>query len=239
MRIKMSAWRFRPTLWPTVFTLPALAVLIGLGTWQMERMTWKQDMIETRGARASAVALAAPARIDDFAEMEFRRVRVEGAFLHGKEMYLGARTLRGNVGYQVVTPLRRSDGSFLLVNRGWVPRVKRDPETRTAGQPTGKVVVEGLVRSPGFKGAFPPDNQPEKNFWFHVDIPAMTAWAGLGDVANYVVDAGPAPNPGGLPIGGQTRIHLRNEHLQYALTWYALAVALLVIYILYHRRRDE
>lgn len=234
----MSDWRFRPTLWPTLFTLPALVVLLGLGTWQVDRLYWKRDLIETRVSRSSAPAIQAPDRIDDFAAMAFRKVRVAGIFLHDKEMYLGARTMRGNVGYQVVTPLRRADGGYLLVNRGWVPRERRDPATRAEGQPEGAVVVEGLIREPGFKGVFPPDNRPAENFWFHVDVPAMAAWAGLEDVANYVVEAGPAPNPGGLPIGGQTRIQLRNEHLQYAFIWYSLAVTLVVIYILYHRRRE-
>lgn len=234
----MSVWRFRPTLWPTLFTLPALVVLFGLGTWQVDRLFWKRDLIETRVSRSSAPAIPAPAGIDDFAAMEFRHVRVVGVFLHDKEMYLGARTLRGNVGYQVVTPLRRADGGYLLVNRGWVPRERRDPATRAEGQLEGEVVVEGLIREPGFKGVFPPDNRPEENFWFNVDVPAMAAWAGLEGVANYAVEAGPAPNPGGLPIGGQTRIQLRNEHLQYAVIWYSLAVALIVIYILYHRRRE-
>jgi len=104
----VSDWRFRPTLWPTLFTLPALVVLLGLGTWQVDRLYWKRDLIETRVSRSSAPAIQAPDRIDDFAAMAFRKVRVAGVFLHDKEMYLGARTMRGNVGYQVVTPLRRA-----------------------------------------------------------------------------------------------------------------------------------
>ncbi len=91
----------------------------------------------------------------------------------------------------------------------------------------------------GRKGMFTPDNRPGENFWFYVDVPAMAAHAGLKRMHPFVIEAGPAANPGGFPIGGQSRVKLRNDHLQYAITWYSLAAALLVIYVLYHRREQE
>ena len=80
-----------------------------------------------------------------------------------------------------------------------------------------------------------PDNEPDKNFWFWIDIPAMARSAQVQDriVADGYLEADATPNPGGFPIGGQTPIDLPNDHLQYAITWYALAVALIVIYFLY------
>jgi surfeit locus 1 family protein len=129
----------------------------------------------------------------------------------------------------------------LLVDRGWVPMARKDPASRAEGQPDGPVIVEALLRTGGWKGstAFRPDNRPEDNTWFWVDPEAMAAWAGLENPVTAVyAAAGPAESPGGLPVGGQTRIDLRNDHLQYAITWYALAVALAVIYALYHLRRE-
>ena len=124
----------------------------------------------------------------------------------------------------------------------WHPSVGTDPATRAEGQLSGEQEIAGLLRSPGWKGYswLKPDNQAEENLWFWVDPPAMAAAAGLPTViAEIYLDAGPAENPGGWPVGGQTRLDLPNDHLQYALTWFALAVCLVVIYVLYHWRRDE
>ncbi len=234
---------FRPQLWPTLFTVPALAVLIGIGTWQVQRLHWKQDLIALRSARLQAPPVALSeldlAGAKDLAALEFRRVQVTGRFLHEEEMYLAARNLRSSVGYHVITPLERSDGSVVLVNRGWVPLDRKAPGTRAAGQRSGSVTVSGLLRAGGRKGVFTPDNRPGENFWFYVDVPAMAVHAGLERVHPFVIEAGPAANPGGFPIGGQSRVKLRNDHLQYAITWYSLAAALLVIYVLYHRRERE
>ena len=126
-----------------------------------------------------------------------------------------------------------ADGRALLVDRGWVPMDRRDPATRLDGQRGGTVTLEGLLRTGGWKGAalFRPDNDPEKNVWVWFDLPAMAATAGLAaPVTALYLEAGPAENPGGLPKGGQTPIHLRNDHLQYAITWYGLAAALIAVF---------
>ena len=175
----------------------------------------------------------------DLAAFEFRKIRLTGYFLHDKEMYLAARSLNGNVGYHVVTPFQERDGRITLVDRGWIPLDKKAPSTRAGGQVPGKIAIEGLIRKPGRNSWFVPDNQPDKNFWFFVDIPAMAAHDGLVNVRPYFIEAGPAANPGGYPIGGQSRIELPNNHLSYAITWYSLAFALLVIYLIYHRVKPE
>lgn len=236
---RIGRFRFRPTLIPTLFTIPAVVFMLGLGTWQVQRLHWKQDLIADRTARLEAPPIALPEASAGPAEVEFFRVRVTGVFRHEREMYLGARSLRGNLGFHVITPLERHDGSHVLVDRGWVPLERKDPGTRAAGQLDGTVTVEGVIRSGGRKGWFVPDNQPEENFWFYVDTDAMAAHAGLGAVAPFYVEAGAAEVPGGYPIGGQSRIALPSNHLSYAVTWYSLALALTVIYLLYHRVKEE
>ncbi|MDH3594519.1 MAG: SURF1 family protein [Rhodospirillales bacterium] len=241
MTERARRWRFRPAFWPTLFTLPMLATLIGLGTWQLQRLEWKQARIAERETRSIAPAIDLPREIADPQALEFRRVALTGRFLHAREMYLNGRTYKGQVGVHVVTPFVLSDGRGLLVDRGWVPMARKDPASRPDGQVAGIVTLEALLRSGGWTGSrtFRPDNRPEENLWFWVDPVAMAAWAGLEDpVTALYAAAGAAENPGGLPVGGQTRVTLRNDHLQYALTWYALAVALAVIYGLYHRKRE-
>ena len=236
-----GARRFRPTLWPSVFTLAALAVLIALGVWQLERLEWKEDLIEQRQTLSQASAIALSDVLGD-GPPEFQNVEARGRFLHDHEFYLAARTLAGKVGLHVVTPFVLEDGRIVLVDRGWIPEGRRDPATRPEGQLSGGQALSGLVRLPGWKGYswLKPDNQADENLWFWVDPPAMAAAAGLTTVvAEAYLDAGPAENPGGWPVGGQTRLDRPNDHLQYALTWFALAVCLVVIYVLYHWRRDE
>ena len=169
--------------------------------------------------------------------MEFRHVTDEGVFLHDKEIFLGATSEAGRNGYQVLTPLREAGGRIVFVDRGFIPAELKDPSKRSEGQIAGTVRVQGLLRLPTGKPAwFLPDNRPDLNYWIWVDLSAMAAADKLEDVAPFYIDADATPNPGGWPKGGVTRLELRNDHLQYAITWFSLAVALLVIYFIYLRR---
>jgi len=234
---------FRPTFWPTLITVPTLIVLLGLGTWQVERLQWKEGLIAERTARTTAPPIVLPAAGTQLspsalADLDYRHGTATGAFQHDREMYLAARTMQGSVGHQVITPLRLADGSVVLVNRGWVPDDRRDPARRAEGQVPGTVTVEGAIRAPGRQHWLQPDNEPDKNRWFWTDLGAMAQHAGIAPdrLVPVFLEADAAPNPGGLPIGGQTRVNLPNDHLQYAITWYALAVGLAVIYVIYHLR---
>jgi surfeit locus 1 family protein len=230
---------FHPKLWPTLIALPLLLVLIGLGLWQLERRDWKQDLTVRLDDRLAAPVMALPGPGADLAAIEFHRTLATGDFLHDREMYLGGRTMAGRAGYHVITPLRLDAGGILLVNRGWIPFDKRSPEGRRLGQVPGQVTIQGVIRRPVSAGWAVPENRPAENEWYSIDMAAMAARAGLDPtkVRRFYVAAGDAPNPGGLPVGGQTRVNLPDNHLQYALVWLALAVVLVVIYALYHRGR--
>jgi surfeit locus 1 family protein len=229
---------FRPLLWPTVFSLPMLLICLALGAWQVERLFWKQDLIAQRQAAVAAVPAAVPKSLAEARDMEFRHVSDEGVFLNDKEIFLGATSEGGGQGYQVLTPLMEAGGRAVFVNRGYIPAELKDPARRAAGQITGPVRVQGLLRLPpvGRPNWFLPDNRPDLNYWFWVDLPAMSAADKLNEVAPFYIDAAATPNPGGWPKGGVTRLTLPNNHLQYAITWFSLAVALIVIYVLFHRR---
>jgi len=235
----LSKLRFRPTLRPTLFTVPAVIVMVGLCVWQVQRLFWKEGLIAERQARVAEAAIPLPAAGSDLSDLEFRKVRLEGSFQHDKELYLGARSLNGNPGYQILTPFTLADGQVLLINRGWVPVERKLPEHRAEGQVAGPVAVEGLVRLPRGAAFMQPDNEPQHNMWFFIDLPAMAGHADLPLRTDLYVDAGPAENPGGYPLVGQTRIELPNDHLQYAITWGLLALALIVIYVAYHLKLER
>ena len=229
----------RPLLWPTIFTVPTMLLLLALGSWQIERLYWKRELIEQRQAAVSAAPVGVRS-LEDAKGMEFRHVTDEGVFLHDKEIFLGATSEVGRQGYQILTPLLEPGGRMVFVNRGFIPAELKDPARRAAGQLAGTVRVQGLLRLPpaGRPAWFLPDNRPDLNYWFWVDLLAMSAADKLEPdrVASFYIDADASPNPGGWPKGGVTRLALPNDHLQYAITWFSLAVALMVIYFLFHRR---
>jgi len=234
--------RFRPTFWATVCAVPALAILLALGSWQVQRLHWKEGEIAKRQERSQGQGIPLPSDFPDSAAVEFTRVALNGTFLHEDEFYLGARTENGRVGLNVVTPFRLEDGRILLVNRGWVPEQRRAPASRAEGQLSGPQAIEALLRTDGWKGvAFAkPPNNPQERFYFWLDLPVMAEGVSAGPIVTEVyADAVASEVPGGLPIGGQTRIVLKNDHLEYAITWYSFAVILAVIYFLFHYRRED
>lgn len=209
-----------------ILLLILTALLIGLGTWQVERLHWKLDLIARVDARVHAPPQPAPPRAEwskiDTSGYEYSHVTAAGVLMNDKESLVYASTDLGP-GYWVLTPLQQGDGTIVLVNRGFVPLDHRDPATRTPGQVTTPVTVTGLLRISEPKGTFLRSNDPADDRWYSRDVAAMAAKHGLSDVAPYFIDADAAPNPGGLPVGGLTQVVFPNSHFSYAITWYCLA----------------
>ncbi|MEM7045232.1 MAG: SURF1 family protein [Pseudomonadota bacterium] len=228
------------------FVLPLLVVtgtflLLGLGTWQMQRLAWKEGLIAAREAGLSKPPTPLPQLFSTAADAEafdFRNVTVTGVFRHDLEQLFGARARAGVLGHHVLTPLLPTDGPAVLVDRGWVPSDKAHPASRSEGQLPGEVSISGIARyrAADRPGAFTPDNDPKAAQWYHYDLQAMEEALGIA-LSPVVIEVDDVPNPGGLPIGGRTVIQLTNNHLQYAVTWYGLAAALVGVYIVFRRVR--
>ena len=219
-----------------VLALGGICILAGLGTWQLDRLAWKEALIAERKAQMAAsprpvTSVPAGREIPPYAP-----VRVTGRFLHEGETLVGPRTRRGTAGWHVITPLRLEGGDIVLINRGWVSENRKRPAQRTAGQVTGTVTLEGFIKKPSKRGYFVPDNDPSSNQWFEIDPPALARHHNLPGLAPYWISAGPAANPGGYPKGGQGVQMPPNNHLQYAGTWYGLALVLAVCAFVYWRR---
>lgn len=220
----------RPRLGFSLFVLFGTVFLLGLGGWQLQRMGWKHDLIAKINERMAVEPVPLPLVPEEPTAFDYRRVTVRGTFRHDKEMFLAARDVRYSVyGAQILTPLETPDGQFILVSRGWVPNDKKQAVTRAVGQPTGAVTVTGIARVPHARGWMMPDNSPDRNFWLWVDLAAMAQFAGVPQFAPLLVEADDTPNIGGYPVGGQTRVSFPDNHGIYAITWFALALALLVI----------
>lgn len=238
----MATRHFRPTFWATFWAAIGVALLLGLSVWQLQRLEWKEALLAERQERPAMPALRQDelSAITDPAGFEFRLVRVTGTFDHAHEMPLLARSMNGNVGVQIVTPFTLENGTTILINRGWVPDDHADPATRADGLVDGPVTIEALIRRPGEPNWLVPDNEPATNRWFWMDLPAMRTAAGLNpDGPPFYLDERAGQHPGEFPIGGQTRLEMPNDHLQYAITWFLLAIALAAIWFFFHWRRDE
>lgn len=209
-----------------LFSIPLIAA--GLGTWQIYRLNWKTELIARYEDALLAEPLPLPPRIDPAAleEFDYRRVIVEGRWRHDLEMLLGPRVHEEENGFNVVTPLERADGGgMVLVNRGWISKKKADQRKRHPDAvPTGLVTVEGLLRKPYKKNMFTPENNPAKNAWYFPDVKEMAAHTGAQEVyieeiwepelvkeMQYMAD--------GRPIGKEAVVNLKNDHLQYIVTW--------------------
>ena len=214
--------------------LVALAILLALGTWQMKRLAWKDALVATIAERVAAPPRPLAEIEKLFAEtgdVDYWPVEASGHFLNEAESHFFA-TWQGASGYFVYTPFELGDGRVLLVNRGFVPFDRKDAATRPEGQLSGQLAIKGLARNPlAQKPSWSvPDNDLAKNIFYWKDLGAMAGRAGLAPgtpVLPFFVDLAATEVPGGLPVGGVTLIDMPNNHLQYAVTWYGLAAALL------------
>ena len=229
--------QFRPLLWPTLFALPALLVLLCLGTWQVQRLEWKNQLIEDFESRATAAPVDLPSG-DAGPEMEFRRLALTGSFDHSKEVFMTGRTYEGNAGFHIVTPFTLTDGRTVLINRGWVSESYRVQDKREFTLVEGKITVAAILRFPGKRGYFVPENEPENGFWFTLVPEQIVNHLGLQGKAETAIYAAALRTSDTiqLPIAARTETNLRNSHLGYAITWYGIACALIGVYLTFHQQ---
>jgi surfeit locus 1 family protein len=227
--------RLRPYPGFTIFAATLFAILCGLGVWQIQRLHWKLALI----AQVNGHMEAAPVSLDralkmDADAVQYRRVALSGRFDYTKEAYVFTTDREGVPVYHVLTPFRTDEGRILLVDRGAVPKDELDPATRAAGNPPGEIHLVGVWRMPDAPGWFTPPPDRTHRIWYSRDMAGIAAADHLKLSAPALIEAGPAPNPGGWPKGGQTVVTFRNEHLSYAITWFGLAAMLFGVWVSYH-----
>lgn len=229
--------------WMLVFPMAAF----GLGTWQVQRLQWKKGLIKDLELRTQREAVPLnPTQLletDQLKAMEYNRVKMSGVFDHTQEIFLGPRSKNEKhptgggggglishgpkTGYHIITPFILDSGERILINRGWVGRDFLDPEKRPAGQVTDRVQLSGLVRKSERRPSFSPKIRDDSLQWHYCDVESFSR---LLDTLPVLIDADSASTISGGPLGGQTRVTLRNEHMQYIITWYSLCLATLFLY---------
>jgi surfeit locus 1 family protein len=227
---------------PTVFTVVGIAFLIGLGIWQLDRKTWKENLIATVTARINRAPEDLPPRASWPRLVqegnEYRHVTFPAEFLEGQEafVYTAGSPFRPDVtgvGYWLFAPAQLAGGSIVVVNRGFVPLDRKDPATRAQGIPHGTVEIVGVMRWPETRGLFTPADDPKTNVWYLRDPKAMAAAKNWATAAPFYIDQEQPVPPGGVPLPGKLSVQLPDNHLQYALTWLGLALALASVYVVW------
>jgi len=226
----------------TIFAVVGIAFLIGLGVWQLDRKTWKANLILTVTTRTTRAPEDLPPRASWPRLVqegnEYHRVAFPAEFLEGQEalVYTAGSPFRPDVkgpGYWVFAPAQLAGGSIVVVNRGFVPVDAKDPATRTDGNVRGIVEVVGFMRWPETRGLFTPADDPKTNVWYLRDPKAMAAEKKWATAAPFYIDQESPVPPGGWPKPGKLSVELPDNHLQYAITWFGLALALAGVYVVW------
>jgi cytochrome oxidase assembly protein ShyY1 len=233
-----------------LFTLVMVGVFVGLGLWQLQRRVEKHALIAALTERLAAPPGALPpasawstqaARGDEFRRVTFRATY---APLPDAMVYSSGSAVREDIsgpGTWAFLPARLAGGELVVVNAGFVANTMQDrgvEDRAVARLVTGQPVeLTGYLRFPEAAGVLTPAEDPAKRLWFSRDHLAMARALGWGEVAPFYIDLeAPVPD-NGIPKPGPLGVHLKDDHLQYALTWFTLAGALVVAFAVWWRGR--
>ncbi len=174
-------------------------------------------------------------------ELEYQSTYINGYFENDKEMTLYSVGPNGEPGYDLYTPFVSDDGWIVIVNRGWVPEAIKEQQLRPETLVTGEHTVTGLLRHATEKLWYGPENEPENNNWYYGDLVGMAEAQDILDAAYPMyLFAARAEGDNRFPVAGRTEINIVNNHFDYVLTWFGLAIVLLVIYVIAHlKKRDD
>ena len=205
-----------------------------MGSWQLYRLDWKNKIISEFNDQFNSEII--PYNPIDFypEKVKYKRVELSGNYLHDKEISILGKTYEGNAGFHIITPFKTENGKIILVNRGWVPKKYVNPLDRKFSLHEGEVKIIGIIRLPQKKGYFVPHNEPENGFWFTVIPNEIFKHLKLNGEKVFFVDLLREQGKLSIPIAIEGKIDLPNNHLQYAITWYSLAIGLIVVYFSWH-----
>ena len=232
---KKKRYVFKPKLVPLISFALALMILLSLSSWQVKRLIWKTNLIEQRVSSFEGE----PTKLSDIKkpeENEFKKVYVEGKLLNEFEFFQPALSKNGNNGFHVIVPLELNNQELILFDTGWIPLKKRDKSKRLENIENLKKTFNAVIRLPGRKGYFQPDNDSIKNFWFFIEPELMEQTISKSLEKKFYLEASDN-GPNGFPLGNQTRIYLRNNHLQYAITWFLIALSLIGVFFFANIRK--
>lgn len=231
----MSTMAFKPGKPLTITVAAAFFILVALGSWQACKIGPKTALIDSITAGLAAEPMPLPVHLDDPGAVAYRRVTFDGRMSTAEPVRVFGTNLDGAPGYYLYKPVTREFGRAVLVNFGWIPM----EEKALPALPTDEVTISGVLMLSAEAGSFTPANNPEGGTWFTANVFELGAHFGLGakDFYHFRVFADHIGGPGVLPLGGQVRVDIPNDHVEYMLTWYGIAAGLIGVYGVYGRKK--
>lgn len=213
----------------TIISIIISLICFSLSIWQFKRLKWKEDLINS----LEKAYISSPIQITDINEnlkdFKYKKIISEGKFLNNKNMYLGPRVYKGQAGFKVMTPFVLKDGRIILTDRGWVREKKVYKEQKN-------LFVQGILKNYGERNFFTPKNEPKKNAWFYVDIVQMSEYVGYDLINDVILELINENDSNDYPIAKKPKVELSNNHLQYAATWFLLALVIIIMNFLYIKK---
>ena len=211
-----------------IFVLLVITLFCALGTWQLVRLQWKNNLIDQIGEGLKSPAIKYSNKI----QTNYQRVFVNGGYNFEKQIYLYSLNEKGEPGYDVITPFTTTESENILINRGWIKTVQKN--ANIINKITDKE-IQGLLRKNSKKNIFKPDNEINKNIWFSINLEDIKEFTGktFNEYILYLEDENI-----NIPKPKQITIDLPNNHLKYALTWYSISISIFA-YFLYFRKKNE
>jgi surfeit locus 1 family protein len=235
----------RPQLVPLLFIAFATALTLGLGIWQIQRLGWKEALIERiEEAQKLPSVTELPYDAGEAAALAYRNVRVKGRFLCSSSFYRPANISGYGSGFFRLDPLGLENGRVVLVNRGFISKRPESfrflpPPLMQCDETAETVIVNGRLRPPYAKRMFTPENPNKReSLWFYEGIDEMEDLLNL-PILPIIIDEIKPRQPGVEPVPNTGEINIRNDHLGYAVTWFLMAFAGIVMFVCYHLKREE
>ena len=211
----------------SIFVFFSIILFCSLGTWQVYRLQWKLNLI-------NEIKIGLDSQPISFSKNKiknYQRVFLEGDLDFNKQIFLYSLNKNGAPGYDIITPLKTVDGLFILVNRGWIEKDQKNDLKKINIIETNK--YEGIIKKITKSNPFKPKNDIKNNEWYTLNLNDLKIYTG-NEFGNYVLHIEKISNTS-LQLK-QINPDLPNNHLKYAITWYSVAMSIL-IYFLYFRRK--
>ena len=211
-----------------IFVLSVITLFCALGTWQLVRLQWKNNLIDqiSEGLKSS------PIKYSDKVKVNYQRVVIEGKYNFEKQIYLYSLNDKGQPGYDVITPFEGLSSENVLVNRGWI---KSNLKNSDIINKTTDNKIQGLILRNIKPNIFKPENDTEKNIWFSINLEQIKKVTDK-NFSNYILYL--EDQKINIPKPKKITIDLPNNHLKYAITWYSISISIFA-YFLYFRKKNE
>lgn len=210
------------------FVFFIITLFCALGTWQLVRLQWKNNLIYEIGEGLKSPAINYSNKI----QKNYQRVIAEGEYDFEKQIYLYSLNEKGELGFDVITPFKTLELENILINRGWI---KANQKNEIIINKVEGKKIQGLMFKNVKKNIFKPDNEIEKNIWFSINLEDVNKFTGkkFNEYIFYLEDEKIS-----TPKPKKITIDLPNNHLKYAITWYSISISIF-LYFLYFRKKNE